>query len=157
VDGASEGAASIDGGAPAGASGVAAFCTAGCNRETACAAAGDASFPTATCISTCETANTTDQHYRADFIAAVTACVASTACPDAGSISASCSASARAAITPDPGENIACINPAGCLDAYKLLSDPTIQALAACVSSPSTFCTNVDAGQGCLEAAITMH
>jgi hypothetical protein len=137
---------------------------AGCNRETSCASSVDASFPTATCISQCEAANTTDQLYRSDYIAAVTACVGTTACPDAGSVSASCSATAGS-ITPDPAvvslcttiENISCINPAGCLDAYKLLSDQTIAALAACVSSPSMFCANVDAGQGCLEAALTVH
>jgi hypothetical protein len=170
--GSGSGGSSGAGGALAGGTAaVTAFCTAGCDRASTCAAmAGDAgAVNVTTCTSTCETENGGEETlYRSDYWAADTSCVASASCTDtlSGTASANCSASALQALTPDTDvvsfcstvENQSadggCLAPAGCLSTYKVLSDATVQALAACIASP-TFCTDTDAGAGCFAAALT--
>jgi hypothetical protein len=106
--------------------------------------------------------------YRADYWAADTSCVSTASCADtlSGAASANCSATALAGLTADSTvvtfcgdvENASadggCVSPAGCLSTYKVLSDATVQALTACLLSP-TFCSDPDAGAGCFTAALT--
>jgi hypothetical protein len=132
--------------------------------------AGDAgSVNVSTCTSSCVAVNGGEETlYREDYWSADTACVSGASCVDSlsGAASANCSATALAGITADTAvvsfcavlENQSvdggCLSPAGCLSTYKVLSDATVQALQACVTS-ATFCSDPDAGTSCIDTALT--
>lgn len=158
------------GGAAGGTAAIAAFCAAGCSRASQCAAmvdAGQVDVPS--CTSTCESQNSGEEVlYRQDFWAADTSCVSGASCTDtlSGAASTKCLNTTLAMLNPDSTviafctalENQSadggCLSPAGCLASYKAINDATVAALSACIASP-TFCSDPDAGQGCIDTALT--
>jgi hypothetical protein len=166
VDG---GVSPADGG-PGGRQAVAAYCNGGCQHQSDCAAAMDAGVvDVLACVRRCESSqeSTVVVLYRSDYWVSLTSCVASASCKDVlyAHPESACSDSALLSITPaaevgpvceglfcDPTcATAACT---GCLSSYKVLGDPTLQSLLACVSAPS-YCSDPDAGAGCVSAALT--
>jgi hypothetical protein len=146
------------------------FCAAACNRASACATLQDAGVVNVTtCTSNCVATNAGEPTlYRADFWSANTSCITTASCADtiSGAATPNCSETALSGIVPDPMavafctivenqfvDGGGCITPNSCLATYKILSDPPIEALEACVLS-ATFCTDPDAGMACVDRAV---
>jgi hypothetical protein len=146
---------------PAGKSGVDAFCTQICNHEQSCAASLDvAPSGLAGCATSCQTsneassANPPTELLRADYVAALGACIASSSCDEslqtseatcgAGILSGTGDAGGRGiAPTPAPAtfchalEASPCAADGGaqdCLSAFAFYSDVTLNAATSCFS-----------------------
>jgi hypothetical protein len=142
----------------------------GCDRAQACAAMVDAgSVNVSACVTTCTQMNVAGPPnggdvilYRSDYVAALTSCVGTAGCADTLSdkaaatcqttLATSFPASAAVVALCQHLEASSCAQDAtpNCLTAFLPYSDPTVQAISACVADPT--CTNHVA---CVAKALT--
>ncbi len=160
------------GAAAGGSSAVLAYCMAGCSRGETC---GLGQNDAGGCASDCQArANPVAALERADYLASLTSCIGSADCTtltaDGGFTTAvsACATAAFAAIPQDMALTslcqtvscLSCVSAQGrnfdtCLATYGNLSDGTVLALKACLSS--NFCSDPDAGTSCEKTALTPH
>ncbi len=175
-DAGTAGDALATGTAPTGKAGADAFCTQICDHEQHCATVLDASAAgLSTCFANCQSGNEAPmgnpptELLRADYIAALGACIAGSSCDDALATSESACASSVVAgsgggapLVPTSIATAFCnaflaspcaatdAGPSVCLSAYGLYSDATLSAARACLSMSS--CADADS---CFTAAVS--